>query len=152
MAARRCALCGINYPVFIGNMCPTCEQPMTWYENLQPVDDWKERVASAIEEQVLAAMDAELIPTVQTTLRVSGDNFAVSTHDVVRSGILSRLNDGSLLRVEDEDGSSTIVEILAYSYTGRVYIARLFSMEFPDYVPRDWLPKKKRRKKSDASK
>ena len=48
MPARRCSTCSINYPTNRGILkCEVCGDPADWMVNLEPDEDWAQKVARA---------------------------------------------------------------------------------------------------------
>lgn len=147
--ARRCVNCGISYPSHQVSNCPICFEPTVFSTGYYVSPDWEERVAAVIQARELEIEAEELIPTVSTVPIIEGNDVFLSTHDVVRSGIQRRLQTFDIVRIRTPDGADHYVEIVAYSYEGRKYLVRPFSITFSNTVPKSWLPKRKRRKKSD---
>lgn len=71
--------------------------------------------------------------------------FIFSSPELIRAGFHRRLQEYDLVRV-----AGIVFEILGYSYTGRIYIARVFNLTPPDTVPKEWVKPKRRRKKEES--
>lgn len=146
MAARHCPSCRTNWPAGVTS-CPTCQVNTAWDGTGEPDPDWeaKLRRARAADEP------ADPILTVQGELRehpLAGLSHTrlLSTHDVVRSGVLNRLAPDTVVLVEQPDGTTQAVEILAYRYADRDYVVTLTTIEAPDFVPKDWVKPKRRKR------
>lgn len=144
--ARRCVNCGLSYPANQAANCPICFESTVYSTGYFVSPDWEERVAAAVEARELEIEADELIQTVRTTLMDEGGDLFLSTHDVVRSGIQRRLQTFDIVRISSADGTDRYVEVVAYSYEGRRYLVRPFSIEFSKTVPKAWLPKRRRKK------
>jgi hypothetical protein len=82
-------------------------------------------------------IDAPDVPVTGEKGRVT-----VSSHELIRAGFTRRLAEFDLVRI-----AGGVLEILGYSYTGRIYLARLFETKSPGTIPRGWMPKPKRKRK-----
>jgi hypothetical protein len=68
----------------------------------------------------------------------------ISSHELIRAGFMRRLAEFDLVRIAGE-----VLEILGYSYPGRIYLARRFETKTPETIPRGWMPRRKRKKKEE---
>lgn len=137
MFVFHCDECDCSYPSSLQpSSCPLCDGPLIWAAG-QPDDDWRERLKAAVQRE----KGVYQFPEVKATLRVEGKQLLLSTHDVVNSGIHNRLRPDEIVQINDE-GKTFHVEILGYSYQGRVYHVRLFTVTFPDRIPKKWVKKK----------
>lgn len=135
MPARRCSLCGINYPTGQSfAQCPIHKDERTaWFQNAEPDEDWEKLVAIATEHLQPAEDDSldELIPAVNTRVVTRPDgSFVVSSWDVHAS--LRRYkpiayDEGQLIRV----GKQTF-EIVQYLEEERQYVVNSFATELSE--------------------
>ena len=128
MPARRCSTCGINYPVdYRFQQCPIHKEGTDFFQGLEVDEDWEQRALRLREHLALQALDAELIPVVETTVRLRDGNYWIHAWDVIDSGVRHRLNEGELIQV----GKQTF-EVLAYVEAQREYLVEPFSLELSD--------------------
>jgi hypothetical protein len=147
---RRCSNCEINYPGDVAAKCPVCEEVTSYHIGPLVTPGWEEIAADAIEARELAAEDAELIQTLNVLPETRGDSLVLDSHELIRSGIQRRLQTGEVFRIKI--GSQAFhIEILGYSYIDRLYLVREFDMAAPDYVPKDWVKPRRRKKKKEES-
>ena len=139
MYSYRCSMCGAHWPPVLGEKCPLCKEPTT-PSQAEPTPEWRELIAE--HARVEPARDE--FPTVTGELRKLGKKtWALRSTDVIRSGISSRLQEDTVLRVITE-GGELFAEVLGYSYEGRLYIVRLFQTRWPSdskgrsFVPKRW--------------
>lgn len=106
MSARRCALCGINYPAIAQfQTCPIHDEPTTLAQNVEPDSNWKDAFAR-LQKQIEAAAELQRpIPLVRGVSVVEeGGLLFVSQPELWRAGArLSRFGAGFYL-FELEDG------------------------------------------------
>lgn len=111
-------------------------------------DMFHEAQRPAEEPAATDSLDAHIIELpaeVRPTPRDDG-RFVFDSRELIRAGFNRRLQEYDLVRV-----AGVVFEILGYSYTGRIYVARVFTTEWPDTVPEEWLPKRRRKKKKEES-
>lgn len=150
MPARRCGLCGINYPAQYSiypqeSMCLIHDdEPMKYDQTLEPDEDWEERAKEIAETYTLAEEDQSLIPDIDgDALFIQDGRLFVFSWDVVERGIGHRLPDGALLRVGDK-----VYEVIGYIDSMRAYWVGMFRMFLTDQDVRDLgNPKSRRRKR-----
>lgn len=146
-----CRACGEQFAAAPGGACPECGGQLVYnpYASVQTVAE-AVRVAEELqrEKERLEGVNAFIIELPDEAVPEQRDGrFIFSSHELIRAGFNQRLKENDLVRV-----AGLVFEILGYSYTGRVYIARPFSVTPPDYVPAEWLPKPKRaRRKKEES-
>lgn len=140
MAARYCSWCDFNWPADV-HECPTCGQPTAYAGMEKPDEGWQDRLRAAIASQA----PPQPFRVVRGELTEADGGLLLSTHDVVRSDILDRLKTDEIVRVECGD-EATYVEVLGYSYEGRVYAVRRFTFPPPDFAPKAWFRKRRKRK------
>lgn len=150
MAARRCSLCGINYPALSSyqavTRCPIHEEDMVYDTDLEPDDDWEQRAREIAEEYTLAEEDGSLIPDIDgDSLFIQNGRTFVFSWDVVERGISHRLPDGALLRVGED-----VYEVIGYIDAMRAYWVGAFRMYLTDRDVRDLGNPKSRRRKRHA--
>lgn len=136
MAAYRCSMCAINYPVQGGHTtCPACEEPTTYFSDLQQDAGWKERVDMLVgagkDVWVLDMGDEQII-------QYEDGQLFVPYVDTYRAGVRHRMPDGQLFSTLAY-GERAYYEVLGYHDAGRRYWVREFSMRFPDFVPEEWV-------------
>jgi hypothetical protein len=147
VAARRCSLCGINYPVLPTyqqvTLCPIHDEEMPYDSTLEPDDDWQEQAREIAETHSLTVEDATLIPDIdEDALFVQEGRTFVFSWDVVERGISHRLPDGALLRVGEK-----VYEVVGYIDAMRAYWVSTFRMYLTDKDIRDLSNPKSRRRK-----
>lgn len=146
-----CRACGGQFAAAPGGTCPDCGGTLVYnpYATVQTVAE-AVRIAEELEREKERpeGVNAFIIDLPDEAVPEQRDGrFIFSSHELIRAGFNQRLQEYDLVRV-----AGLVFEILGYSYTGRIYIARPFSVTPPDYVPAEWLPKPKRtrRKKESA--
>lgn len=61
MSTRRCSLCAVNYPVGPDyEECPICEGETSYFTNIKPHKDWKDRVEDAKRPKEAATNKVDL--------------------------------------------------------------------------------------------
>lgn len=149
MAARRCSLCGINYPVLpvykSVTLCPIHDEEMPYDQSLEPDEDWQEKMAAVSEAYDLTIEDAELVPDIDAdAMFVKDGRLFVFSWDVIERGISHRLPDGTLLRIGQK-----VYEVIGYIDAMRAYWVGSFRMYLTDKDVRDLgNPNSKRRKRT----
>lgn len=145
MAARRCGLCGINYPPYAGSVtkCPIHDEDMVYDSDLEVDEDWQERAAEIAEAMALREEDDYLVPDLNADALFERDGRTfIFAWDVVERGINHRLTDGALLRVKEQ-----VYEVLGYIDSMRAYWVQTFRMHLSDKDIRDLANPKSRRRK-----
>lgn len=102
MAARRCSICGINFPLRTGfKTCPVCGESCHVIRNDGPHDDWEERIGILQElETTEAALGTPA--TFDIPIAAHGHVYLVSSWDICRSGYCSHLEPDQIIVVNDE--------------------------------------------------
>lgn len=125
MAARRCQLHGINYPVHIWH-CAACKalglpDDLKYIYEEDEDDDWEARAMLFLDRALKEEFEEALIPKVEADVRADKHGLWVSSWDVYR-GVGKRLQWTDLFRI-----SQQIFEVLEYVHKRREYLVRLFS-------------------------
>ncbi len=147
MYTNRCRICDVNWPMtlpLVKNQCPICEEVVVPFQ-ADASPEWRERLA---EHKFRMEHADDPFTEVKGTLRKEGKQYLLSSADVNNSGIHNRLQPDTVVRLVGEDGDALYVEVLGYSYQGRVYHVRLFQVAWPvdskgkAYVPKKWVKNK----------
>jgi hypothetical protein len=126
--ARRCTLCGINYPNDIEfQKCPVHTDESTIFATDIDIDpDWEWRSTTLLAQ--LRPADDPLIPFARDVpIRMDGDQLFVSIHDVIRAGLHKKLHAGDIIRLEHRLRSSRysiLYEVIGRRDTTREYWIR----------------------------
>src|ERR1035437_4658383 len=105
MPARRCSLCGINYPTMTATgsvllQCPVHNEPTTLLLDDQPDDDWAQQAARLVADMASELAAGVVIPDLDDeTLYIEDGRAFVHSWDLVERGFGHRLPDGTLLRI-----------------------------------------------------
>lgn len=92
MAAQRCSLCSINYPIALSR-CRVCEEPTSYVGSSDPDPDWERIVAVRLEMPVSTEADRVEMWRLERTLALGysvelAESIAVSDADL---NLLDRL-------------------------------------------------------------
>ena len=138
MPAWVCRRCGETYPPsMLSPMegCRFCDGPLVY-------DPFGSVAAEGLSPDEIE------FPLLNAELQVREDAIVISSTDMVNSGFTNPPA-GTIFRVAVPGFPDQVwhIEILDYSYTHRIYLVREFKVEAPDYVPKDWVKPKRRKKK-----
>lgn len=142
MYSYYCGSCEVYWPSRFQTGCPVCAG-RTKPAMSAPSENW----SHVLSEYVISKAEPYTFPTVRATLRREGKQYLLHSHDVNDSGIHNRLQPESVIRILDGD-AELFVEVIGYSYQGRVYHVRPFQVYWPvdskgrAYVPKKWVKKK----------
>lgn len=132
-----------------GGRCGLCGGQLV-YNPYAAVTTLAEAVRKAEELERAQEIDAFILELPEGVVPEQRDKqFVFSSHELIRAGFHRRLQEFDLVRV-----AGIVFEILGYSYTGRVYIARVFTLEWPDTVadlPKAFRLPRRRKKKEEPS-
>lgn len=142
MAARRCPLCGINYPADVKyQQCPIHEEVTVYDYHLSPDADWQWK-ATAIQMGIegKATTDEDGILKLDIPIHEHPEGLLyISSHDVVRAGVHHRLPPDEVLAIGPSQAASAdhphdnLYEVVAYIDAERAYWIR--RLKVPDHVP-----------------
>jgi hypothetical protein len=123
LPARRCSIDGINFPSdYRLAKCPVCGEDTTFYTNLEPDEDWADKVARLRERLETAAAGPPDIPCVETAVLLRAGQLWLNAWDVY-AALRRRLKESDHIQV----GKQTF-EVLAYVHDTREYLVRSFSL------------------------
>lgn len=129
MAAWYCKTCEILHPTkgLQQGICPECGAPMQFNPyGTAPVP--------------LAEPEPGQFDFLNVQLEIRDDAIVLDSHELIRAGIQRRLNPGEIFEIAVPGTDATFyIEILDYSYSGRLYVVREFKVEAPGYVPEEWV-------------
>lgn len=129
MPSRRCATCGINYPIEANTAtCPVHKEDMGWMAR-DADTDWYERMRDVKMQFDRVERAAGLFPTIpEAPVSEKNGRYFISTWDVhAQECMPSALNAGDLLQVGDE-----VYEIEGRIESLRMYYMRRFAVEVTD--------------------
>lgn len=144
MPAYRCSLCGINYPT-VGQFssCPVCEEKTSWFSDLNPHADWKERteaVHDRSQDEVLGIFD---LGDAAIVVVDQGELF-LPAQAAYRAGLRSAFKAGMLFSLLVM-GNRLTYEVQGWDEARRRWWVRVFDTEWPTnadghaYAPEEWL-------------
>lgn len=128
MASRRCVLHGSFPDQFRFNKCPVCSETTDYVSNDEPDEFWEQNVARYLEraeQGETPRLDIPILEDARVTL--DGDEYFISTWDVVNGSIRHRLRLSDLVQVGKQ-----VFEILEYRYAERRYLVQPFSTSLSD--------------------
>lgn len=148
-----CNECGwVAQEANTGMVCPACGEGRMVYSPYAAAIALASKMEQTIEE---AEHEAELddfiteLPEGEDALPEQRDGrWVFSSPGLIREGFNRRLREGDLVR-----SMGIVFEILGYSYTGRIYIARVFATTWPDKtgeLPKGFRPRRQRKKKEES--
>lgn len=144
MAAMRCTICNLNYPLHI-TICPVCDAQTWWSKQDEPEELWQwhaELRRKQIEAQLVEAItgfkpiEIPYLP-VPVLEAVEGKAWTIKLLDVYsldRRKLL--LREGQIVEIPDEDGERHLYEVggtTRQSAGASRYL--LYRIACPDYVP-----------------
>lgn len=138
-----CKDCG--HPAGLTDRCPACGGQLVWKDAITLADAMALAQAREKAEEVEAndPLNQAIIDLPDVTLTESGPRLTISSLELIRARFQSRLNEYDIVRV-----NGVLLEILGYSYTGRLYVARPFEAKTPDTFPKSWLPRRRKQKEA----
>lgn len=108
LAARRCTMCGINFPVVLQfAVCPIHDEPTTLRENTDPDEHWKERFDYLLKKaEADGLLAARVFPLARGVSVIEEDGrLFVDQSELHRAGTrLSRMQPDQFHLFELEDG------------------------------------------------
>lgn len=126
MAARRCVLHG-SYPNQMRfYKCPVCSQETDYVSNDEPDEYWEQNIARHLERAEQGETPRPDIPLLEDAhVALEGEQYFISTWDVVNGGVRHRLRFTDLVQVGKQ-----VFEILEYRYEERRYLVKPFNTSF----------------------
>lgn len=128
MAARRCVLHGSFPDQHRFYRCPVCSELTDYVSNDEPDDYWEQNIARHLERAEQGETLPPDVPVLEDAkVALEGEQYFISTWDVVNGGIRHRLRLTELVQVGKQ-----VFEILEYRYTERRYLVQPFSTSLSD--------------------
>lgn len=148
MAAMRCTICNLNYPLHI-TVCPVCDSQTWWSKQDEPEELWqwqaelrRKQVADQHMERItgLKPIDILYLP-VPILEAVEGRAWTIRMLDVYSLDHRKMLlRDGQFVEIPDEEGERQLYEVAGSAFhDGGVSRYLLYRMTCPDYIPEDIL-------------
>ena len=138
MAARRCSLCGINYPnQYQFQKCPVHDEPTNYFSDLTVDENWQWAATALMAKAKEAAAEHEGITILPLEPKpLIGGLYSLDSRDVIRVG--ARLVVGMVFEIPSEPGQrdapcDCLWEVLGYHDGDRLWIVE--PIRVPDYVP-----------------
>ena len=148
MAAMRCTICNLNYPLHI-TVCPVCDSQTWWSKQDEPEELWqwqaelrRKQIEAQQVERITGLVPIEIlylpVPVVEGE---GGKAWTVKLLDVYsleRRKIL--LHEGQIVEIPDEDGERHLYEVggtTRQDAGASRYL--LYRITCPDFVPEDIL-------------
>lgn len=130
MAARRCSLCGINYPAAV-TKCPVHEVEAVYYQNLEPEELWEWK-AEALRTRIKRGHMPTAVPPIVSVpiTEDEGGRFWISSYDLIGAGLHDRLKPDDVLEIPSGLGEKPgepchcLWEVMGYRDSTRSYWVR----------------------------
>lgn len=128
MPARRCALCGINYPIGLEfQRCPVhTEEPTDYHAHLE-VDELWEWKSTTLLHRVRPTPESPIPYLRNVTISTNGNQLFITASDVVQAGLRRLLHAGDVLELEHELKTrkySVLYEVMGRRESTREYWIR----------------------------
>lgn len=148
MAAMRCTICNLNYPLHI-TVCPVCDSQTWWSKQDEPEELWqwqaelrRKQIEAQQVERITGLVPIEILYLPVPVLEaVEGKAWTIKLLDVYsleRRKIL--LHEGQIVEIPDEDGERHLYEVggtTRQDAGASRYL--LYRFVCPDFVPEDIL-------------
>lgn len=139
MAARRCSLCGINYPnTYQFQKCPVhTDETTSFFSDLTVDENWEWAATALMARAKEAATEHAGIAIIPLEPRpIIGNLYGLDSRDVIRVG--ARLTVGAFFEIPSVPGQrdapcNCFWEVLGYHDGDRLWIVE--PIRVPDYVP-----------------